>query len=641
MEALRAIGLGGKSAAAGAIGAIPDTLFLAANSPTYLANYLGNMNAEAPFEYITPKLLKYGIQPETENEKLIEKAGEFAGGLRGFAGSAAKNAPKAKDYLTAGASGAASEKAHQEFPESPIAPLLAALGVGAAPGLAKTAMNPVKGAQNTLASLAQVNPQKVQDFEKAALNPTLGDVSNSAATQGVQQRLRQTPFAGYVINNSIKKTYEDIEGLVSKGLTPAPAGELAKEGLRDWKSKSNVETAKLKAKTEQYLQPNSPIVAAESLQLIKNRPTSTNPEIQLRHDNSEVGKFYKDIEVVASRNEGALPYEDVLKIRDDLSDKISTFGMIGDKSQGELKQLRSSLNTDIKNAFNEKGPEAKKAVEDFNQHYTKFRDKLDGDVEKLISRKVGSKALDKNPVESFNSIVSDLSKTGNKAKIVMETLPVEGKEVFASSLMKELGSNNQNEFNAHQFATKFKGLNPEAQDVLMSNFSEPVKERFKSVINVIDNMKETGSQANFSNTANAAQVAGIGAAGYAAPATTAAFLGAANASARLFSSPKFINWLGKAESIKTPAEMAKHYEGLKTIAKGAPFLASDIANYLKDVEKAEVHQQEQYNADAFADMSTDEIKSLLAEPELTSEDVYQDPFSDMSTEEIKALLNSQ
>ena len=56
------------------------------------------------------------------------------------------------------------------------------------------------------------------------------------------------------------------------------------------------------------------------------------------------------------------------------------------------------------------------------------------------------------------------------------------------------------------------------------------------------------------------------------------FYAAPNAMARLFRSPRFVEWLGKSTQI-TPAEFPGHLARLGVIAREDPSIADDVHNY--------------------------------------------------------------
>ncbi len=63
-------------------------------------------------------------------------------------------------------------------------------------------------------------------------------------------------------------------------------------------------------------------------------------------------------------------------------------------------------------------------------------------------------------------------------------------------------------------------------------------------------------------------------------------IGGAYITAKLFTSPKFINWLASAPKINTEKALAKHIEKLAIIGSKNPDLQPDIEQYLKSINQS-------------------------------------------------------
>lgn len=600
----------GKSIAKG-FASIGDLANLPVNAALNLA---GQPSLQSPSQMIGDFIDQYGgdlTKPRDNLERVIDTAGEFIGGGLPFK-TASKVAPifeklspnSVQDLFSFAGAGGASQASHQINPESIIVPLLAGIGGGlvpnAATNIAKTIANPKATTQNSLASLLNINPEKNSAFQQAKLNPTLADVSNSRVVKGGQNILLETPGSTGVIEEAIAKTNDKIKSNFT-GLTEAGAGEIAQKTLKNWQTKGSDITGKLKAQVEKHLNPTDKLSLKNTLEVIGKKPKLSEPEILKDFNNSTVGKEYEKFEKIAARNKGLIPFEDLITVRDGISDKITTFALMGDKQQGALKNLRKAITNDINTFFEKKGPQALHDATRYNKFYSNFRKKNDDVVEKILKNKTAT--------ESFRAIVNDLPIDGKKAQAVLKSLPKDQKEVFSQSLFRALGENTENEFSVSKFATKFKGLNPEAQAIILEPFSNETKHQLRGIIDAVDNMRSTKANANPSGTFNQGLKLATGAAAWNLPLTTLTTLGGAHIASRLFTNSKFINWLAEAPKFTNPKQQASHISKLERIAKTSPEFAVDIEKYLNDMQQLQqaVHPQ---NINPYEGMSLEQAREL-------------------------------
>lgn len=589
----RDLAIGAKNLGVGALTAIPDTLSFVGNAPFYAANVAGYLsgneglkNLPAPLPYAS-EYLNQGIdlvtdnyfQPQNLQEKVIGTASNLVGGGKAIAKSAATQvaplvqkyfAPQnAKDYLSLATAGAGLEGAREIAPESTAAQL----GGAAIGGL-------LPGARGTLASMLKVNPEKYTSFERAGLNPTLADVSDSRVLKGAQNALVEAPLTGSPITDSITKTKGEIESSFSKGLVQENAGELAQKGLRSYQQRGQEVAHKLQRRMASHLPGDMPIPINKTLSAIDSQIQFTTPEARQQFAASAVGKEYKKLTDIAARDNGTIPYQDLVYFRQTIDDQISNFGLMGlSKEQGALKNLRGQIQADIGNTFKQVGPQAAKDFERFNKFYTAFARKNEDVINGLLK--------DKTATEAFRSITQDLKVDAGKADAVLKTLKGEQKQVFSQSLIRELGQSPQNEFNVANLATNFKKLEPRAQEIVLAPMTKEVQQQFRSTIDAIDAMKGTLAAGNPSGTFNQGLRVSAGVGAFTNLPLTAGVLLGGNLSARLMTNPKFISWLAKTPELTDAAQVGKHIGALSGITKASPELAPDIARYLDSVESQE------------------------------------------------------
>jgi hypothetical protein len=607
----RKIGIGARGLVK-SIGAIPDLLAtpaniaLAAQGKEPLLNLSEDIGKG--FDYLTNNQ----FVPQTLGEKIIGTGAEFAGGGANIAKAGATKASQfaqkflapqsIRDYAALTSAGGGMEFGKELDPNSAVAPIVGSLAGAFAPGAALKTANflgaPIKSTQNALASALSINPGKAQAFEDAGLMGTLGDISDSRFVKGAQNVNLEAPFSGNIIADSIKKTSDVIDSRLSPGLSQEEGGRLAQQGLRNYQSRAADITQKLSTNLKRHLAADENIPAINTLNNIaSNRPNLTTPEAIQQFANSNIGKEYAKLENVAQRYNGAVPYEDLVYFRKQIDNEITTFGKYGDAEQRALKGLRTEIQNDIGAALKAKSPEAAKDFERFNKFYTQFARKNEEVVSKLLENKTATLA--------FRSIVNDLKVDAEKANTVIKTLKPEQKQVFTQSLVKELGMNPQNEFSPAYFATNFKKLEPNAQNVLLAPFSNETRKQIRATVDAIDSMKDTQAIANPSGTFNQALRGGAIVGAITQPFTTAAVLLGGNISARLMTSPKFLSWLAKAPGLKTAKDVSKHITNLERISKTLPQLTPDIQDYLRGLnaqEKLETPAAPVNNTNPFDDL---------------------------------------
>ncbi len=576
------------------VGAIPDLLATPANIALGLQGKAPLLTASEDlgkaFDYVTGNR----FQPQGFGENALGTAAEFVGGGAGIAKAGATKASEfatkylapqtAGQYASLGAAGAGLEAGKQLDPGGVVAPIAGSLLGAFAPGAALKGLSylgaPIKNTQNALAGALGVNPEKFQSFENAGLSPTLGDVSDSRFIKGAQNVILEAPFSGYKISDAIKKTNEAIDSRLSGGIAQDEAGSLAQSGLRNYQKRGSDVAGRLQQRMATHLVPDEAIPVNKTLQAIGGQTKFSTPEAQAQFSSSALGKEYTKLGSIAERNNGSIPYQDLVYFRQNIDDQINNFGLMGfSKEQGALKNLRTQIQGDIGEAFKGKGPQAGRDFERFNKFYTQFARKNEDVINGLLK--------DKTATQAFRSIASDLRLDAGKANTVLKTLNPEQKQVFSQSLVRELGMNPQNEFSPSYFATNFKKLEPNAQEVLLAPYSKETRTQMRSIVDAIDNMKETKAISNPSGSFNQAFRGGALIGAVTNPVSTGALLLGANASAKLMTNPKFIGWLARAPGLKTVEEVGSHISKLERIANVAPQLTPDIQQYLSGLGRVE------------------------------------------------------
>ncbi len=587
--------------------------------------------------------------PRNNFEDIIDTAGEFVagGGPYSLAAKGAKlsQLPKSAEALGklspqnlgelmsfAGA-GTGFEVGKKAAPDSMAVPLLASLVGGVAPSAAqataKVATRPIQSTQNALAKGLSVNPDKVKSFQESGLEPSLSNISDSRPIGTLENTLKEMFFTGTPLKK-IEETNAAKLNQLGEGLTQLEAGEVAQRGLQANRKIENAEIKVLKDKMLTHLEPNDPILPTNAQRIIEHETRALTPQARTKFDSTPEGRVYQELSTAIKANNGKLPYDYYDIFRKGLDNDITTFGSIGNQTQGSYKHLRGAIKRDIEEAVRQKGPEA---LADYKQY-----NKVAGAVAEKNKRIVNGLIKNKTATETFKNIVTDLKVDAKKADTVLKTLNHGEKQVFSEALVKELGMSPQNEFTASYLATNFKKLEPKAQEVLLSPYSPDTQKQLRSIIDSIDAIKYTDSLGNKSRTAYTQMIGGFatgagGALSSGVPGAIAApilFLGAGRLiSGQLFANPRFIKWLSEAQALKQPSQVPAQINKLGAIAQSTPQLANDIEQYVKSMEEPEVDNALNGSAESapqgIQSLSDDELDNLInkstPQPQAQSDEV--------------------
>ena len=231
----RKLAIGAKGAAVGALTAIPNTISLSGNVPTYAANLAGYLlgndalkNIPAPIPYVSDylneginKLTNDYFVPRTFGEKAINTSSDLLGGGANIARAGATKAASsgaqrwlapqnARDYAALAGTGVGLEAGKEAVPESIAVPLLGALIGGSAAGLgAGTAQSAGKKIAGSL-------PEK---FSNALNHQTLPPQQQTALA--LSDKFKVPLTQGQASQNLMQMTKEDLLASGAQGMEAA------------------------------------------------------------------------------------------------------------------------------------------------------------------------------------------------------------------------------------------------------------------------------------------------------------------------------------------------------------------------------------------------------------------------------------
>lgn len=251
-----------------------------------------------------------------------------------------------------------------------------------------------------------------------------------------------------------------------------------------------------------------------------------------------------------------LPYEALKKLRTLVGQELENVGLVSDVPRSKWKEVYSALTKDLEQAAGT-SPEAKQAWSRANTYYRARMDRLDM-IESVVERAGG-------PEKVFNAATSGTREGATTLRAVMQSLPQDAQRQVSASVLRRMGRATDgqqddlgNAFSVSTFLTNWNKLSPEARGVLFNRYGSSYRMHMDQIAKVAANLRE-GSRvfANPSGTAAAtAQIGGGAALGgtvlsalftgnWAAPGVVLGGAGLANVTARLMTSPRFVQWLAR------------------------------------------------------------------------------------------------
>jgi hypothetical protein len=497
---------------------------------------------------------------------------------------------------------------------APLAGLLAAIGGNAALGATKLGARSLTkaGRSKTKAMIGEnlsVNPEKVEAMLAADMPLTLNAVTDSGPVQRAYNITRKSPFAGPIIHEADLKQLAHIENVTGmtpeslKNLTPEAAGKLAKSGIDTYKTNLGKKMGDYELELEKYLKHadangnNLVNIDAPLENLLSKLTKLKGPAAQESFMKTPIGKDLNYLQKQYAEFGGAIPYENLKAFLANLREnKITTFGLIGKKTQGEIKHLEKGLTKSIGDYFSSISPEAKKIWGERNAFYSQYAQDVKPHFNDIL------KAYKNSEPAAFNKIFFESKNSARKLKPLYEAFSPDEAQDFTHMFLNKLGAaNRKGDYNAFTMADKFRGLPKPTQHVLLSGFDNESRKKFPKVVDAVRALGEGALEGNPSQTAytqnfidtynNLMKKSQIGLAALATGnlplATTTAALAAVPiiatkfAAKKIFTNPDFIK--GIYDGMKAnPKQAPRYLESLTRRGKAGRLILTEIQTMLNN-----------------------------------------------------------
>ncbi len=451
----------------------------------------------------------------------------------------------------------------------------------------------------------KLNPSAIEDFQAAGIDPTLADVSDRKLAKVITHNLGYIPGSSGTIEKAHKAQRNKIlEGLgqgdYGDALSKAKASALTKKGAKGYQQEENKKFSKMFGQLEEDLNqlPSTNIMPKQTLSMFEDlrKPSRKTGMYKLYEKAIETpyGKVLKDVYDTSTQHGGAIPYEYLKQTLDNINDQITTHGLVGKKSQGELKKIAAAVASDIEHGMTPKfkalGEDSYNNWIEANKHYSLYAQNEIPNLNQLF------KADKKGATDAFLDLMTNQKKGAEKAKIVLKELKPKDQVDLTQAIHKHLGESTDGSFSSLKWVRGFKKLEPDAQKVLLSPLKKDTQQKFHAIADVMDHIKGTLAEANTSKTAYYTALGTMGSASWSATSSLfhgniipAAALGTGLIVARLgaeaLTNPKLINWMYNGMRMKSPAQFETHVKRLQRISGVSKATLREAQAFERDLNK--------------------------------------------------------
>lgn len=411
-----------------------------------------------------------------------------------------------------------------------------------------TGIRPLTTARGAINAASGVNPAKYEAFKAAGITPTLGEISNSRATMRGQELLRNMPLAAGRFEKIEATREQQLENLfkqfgeIEKALTPEQTKALTSKGGKAYNKKAKDVASKLYDRAWKNVDDYAEVPLYKTREAIANELSAITPEARKVLKDSTGGKALEKLQDAIINNGGKLPFGDLKKVfKSDLSDLVNTFGQVGTAEQGKLKHIIGTLDKEMGDYIRKTNPKAAKDLDKADKFWSQYSER-NKDIANLASKEA-------DPIKIFNSNLVKLKKGDTQpTKVIMQRLDPIEREQYSATMINELGSGANGEFDPMMWSRNFNKLRPESQKMMMSGLSKEQAEKLPKISEALEHVKFTKGQGNPSGSAYTGALVAMIMGG---PTNAAKLGGAFYGGSHLFTNPLVIDALYAASKTRT------------------------------------------------------------------------------------------
>lgn len=441
-------------------------------------------------------------------------------------------------------SSAASKAYLDEHPNDVGGAILAGLAGGTTGSISGNVLKhgPKNVAARGTGKLLGIDSEKAEALKN--LPYSVADISNNKFVQGAQHKLDWTPLGSGTMNKFYETQGKALRKAIGRGELPANEEEVGRlihgAASRLKESHTLKQNASEEAFSKALKNKDAYVKAKNALDFNrKNLSEYTTNEAKRLHQQKADYKFGSSLEKMAKElnyspadiggekvnlndpkyhnlrdavntaiNDSVaslpitneyIPFNDLRALRRNIDDQISTFGQIGNITQGNLKRLRGRIKEDLNNHFNTLGGKARDSWHEFNQREHLFQKNEKPHINEVF----------KNSEESFTKVFLDTLKGITERSAIprkfaimhKELTPTNRNKLFEASI-NELGKTADG-WSAIKAKTNFNKMRPVQQDVLLKYLpNKKARTQFRKTINGIEAISKKSAALNTSGTAH-------------------------------------------------------------------------------------------------------------------------------------------
>ena len=465
-----------------------------------------------------------------------------------------------------------------------------------------------EGAKRALGGGTQKAAQLAAKFRSLRIDPPAGAVSSSNTVATLEKALEASPFSSDVVQKQAKRVLEQItqaaKNTVAKIGTPvskAEAGSVIRTAASNAAGRFKATQNAAYEKAFDLIGKDAP-VALDAVRALRESLENQLNEApgSLQRSLGQAINTLKTIEMDATESavSGTIPFSALRQIRTAIGkdlDEPLLAGSTGSQNAA-MRQVYGALTEDMSAVAKLAGPEARKALE-VADRYTRAW---------MNTAAVTLNKIDKfdTDEQAYNFAMSRLGDGGTNLQRLRNQFEPEEWDTVAASVLEKIGLARPGAqdatgevFSVNTFLTNWSKMSAEAKNALFGGkrYAE-MREGLDTLVDVASSLKGVEKLANTSNTGRVLITyltltgAGTGlaemGAGQGAGALSAFLVGGLTSrySAKLITSPRFINWL--TTPVTNPKGIGAHFGRLTAIAAEDPALKEPIEAFLRTFEGA-------------------------------------------------------
>lgn len=457
------------------------------------------------------------------------------------------------------------------------------------PDVAKSALS------RTGSTLRSTGDEIAKAFRGIGIRPTAGAVG-SQTMANVENGLARLPFSDEVIARDFRRVFDGMDEFARKQASNLSTkdgadsvGRTVIRGVDGFVERFNDKARVLYDRIP--IRPEKRVSATNFQSQLETVGTDFVSDPQFGFMNPDITSRLRG--ALAESPDGMISYGALKGLRTRVGNKIDAGRLIGDEAQGDLKLIYGALSEDMAKAAADHSPSAMRAFERANSYWAAGRGRIDDILNPLVRSSIESdvyKAVfrgSKDGARRLRSLRSSLD-PGEWDAVVAQTIRDMGRAGAGH------GDDTLTEFSADRFVTNYKNFQKSGSLKVLFGGEKyrGLDEAMQNLFKASGSLKEASRMANTSNTSTSLAYMGLlsgtgwGATGSVAGgvAAGATSVGLPWGSAKLITSPAFVNWLARGAATPiTPSAMSAHMARLGAIAASDPSMVEPIQDYLQKI----------------------------------------------------------